>query len=132
MNSVVAALLRGETPEGFDELRSRHTARILAGKRVDAMAHVRPELTLLPQWRPRAIEFVLATPNDHCAHWDADMFGEWVRDHPRDGDTAWSAVEEVRAGRRRAARVVRDGHRHLVWRARGRVQSWPALDRPSD
>lgn len=126
MNDVVAHLLRGETPEGFDELRSRHTARILAMKRVGGMTHVRPDIELLPDWRERAIGFALASVPGKCSHWDADMFAEWVRDHPRAGDAGWLAADDVRAGRRRAAWVELDGRRRLVWRRGGRVQSWPS------
>lgn len=127
MSAVVDRLLRGEVLQGFDELRSRETARILALKRVDAMAYVRPEIALLPRWRPRAVDFVLATPNDHCAHWDWQMFVEWVRDHSDANDTEWLSMIEVFTGRRQRA-VVRFGNRrHYVRRVRRGVRSTPAL-----
>lgn len=132
MADVVGQLLRGHTPEGFDELRARHTARILAMKRVTAMVHLRPEIVLLPDWRERAIEFALATPSGRGAPWDTEMFAEWVRDHPLDGDADWLILDDVCGGRRRAARVQIGGRRHLVWRRStrhgGRVQSWPPVE----
>ncbi|GAB3581259.1 hypothetical protein [Calidifontibacter terrae] len=127
MNEVVGQLLRGETPDGFDQLRARHTGRILAMKRVGGMTHVRPDIELLPQWRERAIEFVMATVAGKCSHWDAEMFPEWVRDHPHEGDRDWLALDDVRAGRRRVARIRLKGRSHLVWRRAGQVQAWPSL-----
>lgn len=130
-SGVVGELLRGRTPEGFDELRSRHTGRILAMKRVDGMTHVRPEIALLPRWRDRAIAFVLATPAASCAHWDAEMFVEWVRDHPYPGDDDWVVLDDIRCGRRRLARVRITGHTHLIWHYRRRVHSLPSLYVPA-
>lgn len=126
-SGVVGELLRGRTPEGFDELRSRHTGRILAMKRVDGMTHVRPEIALLPRWRDRAIAFVLATSAGSCAHWDAEMFVEWVRDRPAADDGDWVVLDDLRAGRRRIATVEIATRRHLVWSRRGRLHALPAL-----
>ncbi len=114
MADVVGRLLRGETPDGFDELRARHTGRILAMKRVGGMTHVRPDIELLPDWRERAISFVLATVPGKCSHWDAEMFAEWVRHDPRPQDADWLRLDDVRAGRRRIAVVRFEGRRHVV------------------
>lgn len=127
MHGVVDDLLRGRVPEGFDETRARETARILALKRVDAMAHVRPEVKLLNRWRSRAVEFVLATPNEKCAHWDASMFAEWVRDHRGPDDDGWLVLDDVINSRTRWARIELKGSTYRVWRARSRVHSRPSL-----
>lgn len=99
MNAVVDDLLAGRTPPGFDDLRAQATARVLAGKRIDAMAFVRPEIVQLPRWRSRAVEFVQATPNDRCAHWDWHMFVEWVRARPEPDDGEWVARMDRLSGR---------------------------------
>lgn len=127
MSGVVNELLRGRVPPGFDERQARETARILAHKRVDAIAHVRPDVRLLPDWRKRAVSFVFATPNEKCAHWDAEMFAEWVRDHPTEQDADWLALDDVRTGRRWTARVTLGGTTHLVWRTRKRMYARPSL-----
>ena len=131
MADVVGHLLRGRTPDGFDEMRSKQTARILAWKRINAMTHLRPEIRMLPEWRTRTTEFAMATTSGQSADWDAQMFVEWVRDHPYPGDADWVVLDDIRSGRRRLARVRITGHTHLIWHYRRRVHSLPSLYVPS-
>lgn len=124
-HEVTAALLRGETPHGFEPLAARHTSRILAGKRADDVADGCPELTDLPGWRPRFAQYAAAHPAQGCAHTQLSDFTRWLRAAPDlvASDLEWLRVADVHASRKRATltrirgrRTILIGLGHQVWR----------------
>ncbi|NHN56311.1 hypothetical protein G9U51_11040 [Calidifontibacter sp. DB0510] len=110
---VVDDLLHGRVPDGFDALRARHTARILAMKRVDAIERACEEVTWLPGWRDLAVRFCFEQPTRGCAHTDRDEFIAWLRRN--DLARNWIRLADVYAGRRRS--TVYDGDLVVSWRS---------------
>lgn len=113
---VVADLLAGRVPDGFDPIGATLTTDILVGKRIGAVFAAGPQLAELPQWRAWFRRYACQVPVRGCAHDDLDGFLRWLENRT-DLDTGargWVAVEQVYAGTRRAVWVRYRGRRELV------------------
>jgi hypothetical protein len=123
-HDVLAELLAGRTPAGFDPDGTALTTRVLHHKRSSAALRAAPELAELSNWRLRFHRFAAEHPQEGCTHDDVNAFAETV------DDPEWRRLHEVYDGSKWATWVTIGGHRtlvvgvgHRVWRFRRRVRS---------
>ena len=116
-SAVLAEVMAGGVPDGFDERTTRVTGIVLRSKRRRAAVHALPFLAQVPALPERFEEFTALHPPAGCAHEDADAFAGWAdaagllgTGPARDG---WR-VRQVELGRRRLAVVGAGRRRRLV------------------
>lgn len=114
--AVVADLLGGRVPTGFDPVGVTLTSEILIGKRASAALRAGPQLSALPHWRRRFGDYGRDVAVRGCAHDDVAAFTAWLASSngPDGGAGDWLAVEQVYSGARRCAWVRYRGRRELV------------------
>ena len=116
-SEVLAQVVAGRVPDGFDDRTTTVTGLVLRSKRRRAAVHVAPFLAAVPSLAERFDEYALAHPPAGCAHDDADAFAVWAgtRGLLDDGPArqGWR-VRQVELGRRRLAVVGRGRRRRLV------------------
>ncbi|WP_265442952.1 hypothetical protein [Flexivirga meconopsidis] len=108
--SVVADLLAGRPPAGFDPVAAELTSRILVRKRASAASYACPEVALLPGWRGLFTEYAWQCVEHGCAHDDVVAFRRWLVARPVTPEIgAWLRLAEVYAGERRSCVAIRNG-----------------------
>jgi len=116
-SSVLAEMMAGRVPEGFDERTTRVTGMVLRAKRPRAAVRALPFLLDLPALPERFEQFAAQHPPAGCAHEDADAFAAWAQAagllEPGPARDGWRA-REVELGRRRLAVVGRGRRRRVV------------------
>jgi hypothetical protein len=116
-SEVLADVVAGRVPEGFDERTTAVTGWVLRAKRRRAAVRVAPFLAAVPDLAERFDEFALAHPVRGCAHDDADAFAAWAQARglleQAPARQGWRA-RQVELGRRRFAVVGRGRRRRLV------------------
>ncbi|NNG38176.1 hypothetical protein HJ588_02665 [Flexivirga sp. ID2601S] len=109
-SAVVAELLAGRAPAGFDPDAARLTARILLRKRASAASYACPEVELLPRWREMFAEYAWQCVEYGCAHDDVAGFRRWLQGRPVTPVVgAWLRLAAVYAGERRGCLAIRAG-----------------------
>jgi hypothetical protein len=118
---VLAALLRGEVPDGFDPLSAGLTTRVLRTKRRSEATQAAPVLADVPDLGSRFDAWAAGHPRRGCAHDD-------VVDFVADADgplpeplASIRAIEHVYRRRAVYARDRRPGHRRWVVAVGSRV-----------
>jgi hypothetical protein len=106
-HEVLASLLAGEVPVGFDEVTARSAAAQLVDKRRLEALEACPELAALSEFAPLFTGWARSAPRVGCAHDDVLAFLEATQ-HRRQVRW-WRAEQQVLAGR-----IRRRGRRELV------------------
>lgn len=109
---VLAELLTGRVPAGFDPAGSAMTTTVLIAKRWAAVRALAPELEQLPQARDRFRSYAIRRQID-CGHGDLAGFVSWLTAGADRSTAAWLRLHAVHAGRRRFA-VARVGGRRVL------------------
>lgn len=116
-SAVLAEVMAGRVPDGFDERTTRVTGIVLRSKRRRAAVHALPFLADLPALPERFEQFAAQHPPSGCAHQDADAFAAWAdaagQLDPGPARDGWR-MREVELGRRRLAVVGRGRRRRVV------------------
>jgi hypothetical protein len=114
-SEVLAEVMAGRVPEGFDERTTRVTGIVLRSKRRRSAVRALPLLGGVPDLPEQFERFAAQHPPAGCAHDDADAFAGWAAREQVLGPAAegWR-VREVELGRRRLAVVGRGRRRRLV------------------
>lgn len=109
---VLAELLTGRVPSGFDPASSAVTTIVLIAKRWAAARSLAPELAQLPRARDRFRGYATKHQTD-CAHGDLAGFVSWLAAGADRSTAARLRLHAVHAGRRRFT-VARVGGRRVL------------------
>ncbi len=116
-SEVLADVVAGRVPDGFDERTTRVTGVVLRSKRRRVAVGALSFLAAVPDLPARFDEYALAHPRAGCAHDDADAFATWADARgllqERAARQGWHE-RQVEIGRRRFAVVGRGLRRRLV------------------
>lgn len=113
---VLAAVMAGQVPDGFDEASTRVTGVVLRGKRRRAAVRALPWLADLPGLADAFDAYAREHPPAGCGHDDGDAFARWADGRgllDRVTRSAWQ-VRQLDLGTRRTAVLRRPGSRP-VW-----------------
>ncbi|WP_019200380.1 hypothetical protein [Tsukamurella sp. 1534] len=102
---VLADLLAGRIPDGFDADAAALTSRVLFLKRSGAAARAFPPLRGVPEWPAPFFGYAAEHAKEDCSARDARDFLAWLHAHGDAGQRAWVRLEAVRSGARRCAWV---------------------------
>lgn len=123
-SQVLAEVMAGQVPDGFDERTTRVTGLVLRSRRRRTAVGVLPFLAAVPDLPERFDEYALENPPAGCAHDDADAFAGWAQARAllqeRSARQGWRE-RQVELGRRRLAVVGRGRRRRMVVRIGGWV-----------
>ncbi len=115
-SEVLAAVMAGRVPDGFDEASTRVTGIVRRAKRRRAALRALPWLADVPDVGTLFDRFAQEHPPAACGHDDGDAFARWADDAgqlDRCARSAWQ-VRQVDAGTRRTAVLRRPGTRPLL------------------
>lgn len=118
---VLATLLRGQVPDGFDPRSAAMTTRVLRSKRRSEAVAAVPALRDVARLSERFDAWADGHPRQGCAHDDVVDFLVDDRGPLPELLASVRSVERVYRRRSRVGRDRRPGHRHLVVAAGGRV-----------
>lgn len=113
---VLAAVMSGQVPEGFDEASTRVTGVVLRAKRRRAALRALPWLAEVPDVAEHFDRFAREHPPAGCGHDDGDAFAAWAAARgllDRFALSAWQ-VHQVDLGTRRTALRVGPGTRPVL------------------
>jgi hypothetical protein len=115
-SEVLAAVMAGQVPEGFDEASTRVTGVVLRAKRRRAALRALPWLAGLPDVAGHFDRFAREHPPAGCGHDDGDAFAAWAEGRgllDRFALSAWR-VRQVDLGVRRTALQLGPGTRPVL------------------
>jgi hypothetical protein len=112
-SEVLAAVMAGEVPDGFDEASTRVTGVVLRAKRRRSALRALPWLAEVPAVADHFDRFARERPPAGCGHDDGDAFAGWAESRgllDRYALSAWR-VRQVDLGTRRTALLLGPGTR---------------------